>query len=348
MARRQKRVFILGGGAALGAHHVGALKYLDEQGVKPDAIVASSIGVINACVYASGGVPQLEEAWKGFRSMPRIFSPSLRHNPLFGHSLFSLDRLASAIEEYVDFPKIYESRLDLEFILLNLSRGRGEVYSRRDCTSWRELRTISRAGYSIPLLFPPIQFRGDWFVDGGFAWNIPLEHALGLGATEVYLLAPIASQLPYKGRFRSIADFVQRFVDVMWRTIGNMGYLYARMDDGRFNGVPVTVIEPGEQYSGFGPLHVFNAYPSKNRALMEAGYRDAKRVLAVRQRLDAHAKSTRRPLRTAEMAQATAAASRHATSATPEAIAASPPERVPPIRRTGKVVAIRGGPHVKS
>src|SRR4029077_17496542 len=51
-----KRVFILGGGAALGAHHVGALRYLEEQGIVPDAIVASSIGVINACAYATGGV----------------------------------------------------------------------------------------------------------------------------------------------------------------------------------------------------------------------------------------------------------------------------------------------------
>jgi predicted acylesterase/phospholipase RssA len=293
VARKQKRVFILGGGAALGAHHVGALKHLDEQGIKPDAIVGSSIGVINACCYASGGVPQLEQAWSEIRSIPLIFSPSFRHNPIVGKSLFSMDRLCSAIEEYIDFPKIFESRLELEFILLNLSRGRGEVYSKRDCQDWRELRTISRAGYAIPFLFPPIQFRGDWFVDGGFAWNIPLEHALGLGATEIYLLAPIASQLPYKGRLRSFPDMMQRFVDVMWRTIGNMGYLYARMESGRLNGVPVTVIEPGEQYSGFGPLHVFNAYPRKNRNLIEAGYRDAKRVLAARKRIEEHARATR-------------------------------------------------------
>ncbi len=291
MARKQKRVFILGGGAALGAHHVGALKYLDEQGIKPDAIVGSSIGVINACCYASGGVPQLEQAWNEIRSIPLIFSPSFVHNPIFGKSLFSMDRLSGAIEEYIDFPKIFESRIELEFILLNLSRGRGEVYSKRDCRDWRELRTISRAGYAIPGLFPPIKFHEDWFVDGGFAWNIPLEHALGLGATEIYLLAPIASQLPYKGRFRSFPDFIQRFVDVMWRTIGNMGYLYARMESGRLNGVPVVVIEPGEQYSGFGPLHVFNAYPSKNHSLMDAGYRDAKRVLAVRRRLEEHART---------------------------------------------------------
>src|SRR6185369_4747662 len=70
MAKKGKRVFILGGGAALGAHHVGAIKLLEEEGIKPDVIVASSIGVINACAYATGGVPALEEAWNQFRSLP--------------------------------------------------------------------------------------------------------------------------------------------------------------------------------------------------------------------------------------------------------------------------------------
>ena len=99
-----KRVFILGGGAALGAHQVGALKYLAEQGITPDAFVASSIGVLNACVYGSGGIDRLEDAWRDFRSIPRIFSPSFWQNPLLGLSFFSMDRLSSALEEYIDFP----------------------------------------------------------------------------------------------------------------------------------------------------------------------------------------------------------------------------------------------------
>src|SRR5207247_1890523 len=294
MAKRQKRVFILGGGAALGAHHVGALRLLEEQGIVPDAIIGSSIGVVNACCYGSGGVAQLESAWKDFSSLPRIFSPSLRHNPLLGVSLFSMDRLSSAVEQYIDFDKLYRSRLELEFVLLNLSRGRGEMHGKRDCADWRELRTISRAGYAIPLLFPPVQFRADWYVDGGFAWTIPLDRAIDLGATEIYLLAPIASQLPYRSRFLPFAGFAQRFLDVMWRTIGNAGYLYARMEGGRFHGVPVTVIEPGEQWSGFGPLAVFNAYPRKNRNLMAAGYRDAKRALAARKRAETSGRGARR------------------------------------------------------
>ncbi len=289
-----KRVFILGGGAALGAHQVGAMKYLAEQGITPDAFVSSSIGVLNACVYASGGIPRLEEAWMHFRSIPRIVSPSLWHNPIFGLSLFSMDRLTSALEEYIDFPEVFASPLDMEFVVLNLSRGRGEMHAKGSCTDWRELRSLTRAGYAIPMLFPPIQYRGDWYVDGGFAWNIPLERAIQMGATEIFLLAPIASQLPYKARFSSFLDFLQRVLDVMWRTIGNMGYLYALMEDGEFHGVPVTVIEPTEQWSGFGPLAVFQAYPRKNQTLMAHGYRDAKRVLAEQRRRDAEASTTLR------------------------------------------------------
>src|SRR5262249_47244631 len=152
MPKRPKRVFILGGGAALGAHHVGALKYLEEQGIQPDAIIASSIGVINACAYGSGGRPPPRPARRALPPPPTTFSPSLPHNPLVGISFFSMDRLSAAIERYIDFPKLLASPIELEVVALNLSRGRGEVFAKRDCADWRELRTVSRAGYAIPLL----------------------------------------------------------------------------------------------------------------------------------------------------------------------------------------------------
>jgi len=276
---RQKRVFILGGGASLGAHQVGALKYLEEVGIKPDALIGSSIGVINACVYGSGGVVALEDAWRHFHSLNKVFFPTRKDNILTGLSFFSIERVAAALEEFMDFPKLFDSTLDLEFILLNLSRGRGEMWSHRDCRDWQELRAVVRAGYSIPPLFPPMQVRGEFYIDGGLAWNIPLEHALEVGATEIFVIAPISSQLPYHAKFDNAFSYFGRLLDVLWRTIGNMGHLYARIEDGRFHGVPVTVIEPGEELSGFSILGLFTSYPQKARRMIAAGYRDAKRTL---------------------------------------------------------------------
>jgi predicted acylesterase/phospholipase RssA len=282
--QRRRRVFILGGGAALGAHHVGALKYLEEQGIRPDVIVASSIGVVNACVYATGGVAELERAWSELRSLPLLLAPSLRDNPVFGTSLLSGRRLNRALERYMDFTKLLESGLELRFILLNLSRGRGELWGPSDCEDRHEVRSIVRAGYAIPFLLPPVRFRGEEYADGGFAWNVPLDYALSLAPTEIYILAPIASELPFQRSFRTFIDFSLRVADVLWRTIGNMGYIYAPIENGMLHGVPITVIEPGEEWSGFGPLTLFHAHPRKSERLMAAGYRDAKRALVTRQR----------------------------------------------------------------
>jgi predicted acylesterase/phospholipase RssA len=278
-------VFVLGGGASLGAHQVGALRYLDEQGIRPDAIVASSIGVINACLYASGGVDHMEEAWTGMGSVAGKFRPSWKHNPISGFSLFSMDPLAETIERYIDFDRVLNSPIDLSFVLLNLSRGEGQFASNRHMTSVREARTLTRAGYAIPMLFPPVRHKGEYFVDGGFAWNVPVLQAIEMGATEVYVLAVIASALPYKRSFRTPLDYYGRLADVMWRTIGNVGYVTTGIDrDGSYHGVPVTVLQPTEQHAGFSPLSLFSWSAARTRRLIVAGYSDAKREILRRRR----------------------------------------------------------------
>ena len=284
--RRRKRVFILGGGASLGAHQVGVMKRLEEEGIVPDAIVGSSIGVINACLYTSGGTRNMEAAWMNFPSLRSVFRPSLRHNLVTGLSMFSIEPFAKKVEESLDFKTIHESPLDLSFILLNLSRGEGQFFSNRNARSTRELQAISRAGYSIPVLFPPVRVRGEMFVDGGFAWNVPVLQAIEMGATEIYVLAVVATSLPFKRSFRALPDYLMRLSDVLWRTLANVGYVTTRIEaDGTYRGVPVTVIQPTEELSGFNVLSLLSASPARSRRLIAAGYRDASRELARQRRV---------------------------------------------------------------
>jgi predicted acylesterase/phospholipase RssA len=283
--RRSRRVFILGGGASLGAHQVGALRFLEEHGIRPDAIVGSSIGVVNACVYASGGVPLLEQAWTGVGSLATAFRPSLRHNPVTGLSLFSAEPLARRLEACIDFEKVLASPLELSFILLNLSRGEGQFVSNRHAHSEKEMRTLVRAGWAIPVVFPPVRHRGEWYVDGGFAWNVPLLQAVEMGATEIYVLAVVAPSLPFQRSFAGLPGYLVRLADVMWRTLANVGFLTTRIDsDGTYRGVPVTVIHPTEELAGFDLRQLLSTSASRSRRLISAGYRDAKRELSRRGR----------------------------------------------------------------
>jgi NTE family protein len=54
-AQKRKIAFILAGGASRGAYQAGCLKRLEEEGIEPDLVIGSSIGVCNSLVYTSGG-----------------------------------------------------------------------------------------------------------------------------------------------------------------------------------------------------------------------------------------------------------------------------------------------------
>ena len=52
--RRNKIGIALGGGGARGLAHIGVLKVLEENGIRPDIITGTSIGAIIGALYASG------------------------------------------------------------------------------------------------------------------------------------------------------------------------------------------------------------------------------------------------------------------------------------------------------
>ena len=50
----KKMALVLGGGASFGFAHIGVLRKLEENGIKPDMIVGSSIGAIIGSLYSTG------------------------------------------------------------------------------------------------------------------------------------------------------------------------------------------------------------------------------------------------------------------------------------------------------
>ena len=174
--------FILAGGASRGAYQAGCLKRLEEEGIEPELIVGSSIGVCNSLIYTSGGAEALWAFWSRARSLPRILDLSLRRNAIFGNSLFSMDRLVRFVEAEVDFDQCFRSERELTYIVANLSAGQEELRGNRTESSVDRFRTITRIGYSIPILHPLIELDGDLYADGGFLWNVPFEYAEEWGA----------------------------------------------------------------------------------------------------------------------------------------------------------------------
>jgi NTE family protein len=277
--RTSKTVVILGGGAAFGAHQAGALEYLVESGIKPDAIIGSSVGIVNALLYAAGGCELMRKSWLEMNSLRLLIGPSLRHNPMLGNSLMSMGRMVSWIESVVDFKRVYKSPVELAFVLLNLSDGRAYLRGNRTEKNAEDFRMVSHIGYRIPLLYPPIKFKGDYWCDGGFVWNIPLEHAVQMGAKNIYVLSVIPPHLPRQATLPTLAHVGYRMMEVMWATMGNSTRLRARIQGGKYQGVRIYDVQPSE-YFGANPISILLGYPKKSKRLLEMGREDARHALS--------------------------------------------------------------------
>ncbi len=271
-------MFILGGGAAFGAHQAGALDYLTSSGIRPDAIIGSSVGIVNALLYAARGVEGIIEAWNSMNSLQVLIGPSLTRNPIIGNSLMSMDRMVRWVERKIDFERAFKSKTELRFVLLDLSTGRTFLRGNRTEKNVAAFRTVSHIGYRIPILYPPIKFEGHYWCDGGFSWNIPVEAAIELGAGTVYILSVIRRQLPEARNFPTLAHVSYRMMEVMWAGQGNSNRERALVDRGTYHGARIVDIEPHE-HLGTDPVSILWTSPHKARRLIEMGREDAARAI---------------------------------------------------------------------
>lgn len=278
--RGGRTAFILAGGGSRGAYQAGCLRRLDEEGIRPDLLIGSSIGVPNSLVYATAGAEGLWELWSETFSLPYIVTPSLRRNALFGNSFFSMNGLQRLVESRVDFGRCFHSDIELTYILANLSAGHEELRGNRTEPDLDRFRTVSRIGYTIPILHPLIELDGDLYGDGGFLWNVPFEYAVeDWGADEIYILSSFPSDLPRAESLRSLPQVAMRMYDVLCRTIGHSSYLEKRLEGGQWRGTEVTVLAPSAETGAFDPIGMLNAHPSKSKRLLWRGYRDTDEVL---------------------------------------------------------------------
>lgn len=179
--------FVLAGGGSLGAVQVGMLMALTEEGVRPDFVVGSSVGALNAAYYTgapdAGGVARLAEIWCG-----------LRRSDIFPFSLFRLlgllrrsdslvdpAGLRDLLESHLPFARIEEARLPLH-VMATDQQGVGVRLSEGPAVE------AILASSAVPGIFPPVTIGGRQLFDGAIAANTPLRTAVTLGASRIVVL----------------------------------------------------------------------------------------------------------------------------------------------------------------
>ncbi len=185
------------GGGSKGAAYAGSVQILDELNLLPNIrhIGGTSAGSITAAILATGGGSKgltesikhthfsqfLDDRWGVLGDIKRaIFNYGLHT----GHQF--VDILKSLIDQFSGSSDLTFRQLDtladeqpdqfkkLKVVTSNLTRQQPQVFDSENSPNLPIWLAV-RASMSIPLIFEPVCIDGEYHVDGGLAWNYPID-----------------------------------------------------------------------------------------------------------------------------------------------------------------------------
>ena len=185
----RKTAFVLTGGSSLGAIQVGMIQALMEAGVRPDFMIGTSVGAINAAWLATQpdtqGAKKLAEIWSGLRRQDVFpLNPWAGARGLLGRAnhVISNAGLRSILENNLSIERLEDTAVQVFVVATDLKSGRPVVLS-----SGPAIPALL-ASSAIPGVFPSVTIGRRELVDGGVANHTPIAAAIELGATRVVVL----------------------------------------------------------------------------------------------------------------------------------------------------------------
>ncbi len=243
----------LSGGGTRGFAHLGAIKALNEHGIMPDIIAGVSAGSIVGAMYADG--EDAEEAL-GALTSKRLFGFFEFMVPRSG--LVKMTGFEKTLKSTLKAKSFEELKIPLKIFAVNINTAKLVRFDKGD------LITAIKASCSIPIIFPPVEINGHYYLDGGIINNFPVD-ALRQDCETV-----IGINVNPIGEFSNINSLKAIAERTFHISLRNQQASKAELCD--------IYIEPAN-LDRYGLLEI-----SKAREIFELGYREASRVL------DQHAK----------------------------------------------------------
>ena len=163
--------FVLSGGGSLGAVQVGMLQALHAHGVRPDLLVGTSAGAVNAAWVAGHGLStesldRLAGVWTGLRRR-EVFpvEPRQMLRGLLGRSagVASDARLRYLVQTHAVIDDLGHARVPTHLVAADLLDGDDVLISTGDPVDG------VLASAAIPGILPPVERAGRYLVDGSVA-----------------------------------------------------------------------------------------------------------------------------------------------------------------------------------
>lgn len=252
---RQPRVGIaLSGGGARGFAHAGALKAMEEMGIRPDVIAGVSAGSVVAVMYAAGLRPQeILEAFTdaSFTGFAELGVPKA--------GFFKMDGFKKFLRRTIPYENLEDLPVPVYIGATDIDHGVPAVFSKgniADCVA---------ASCSIPIVFQPQKIHDIHYVDGGVLHNLP---SWVIRDKCRYLFGVNVSPVPHRHFRNNILGISQQLYNILVKN--NVAQDLALCD----LAIEMTEIASYKVFNLKGIRSVYNSgYRAARQRLAEAGFR---------------------------------------------------------------------------
>ncbi len=164
----KKLGLVLGSGGGRGFSHVGVLKVLQENNIKPDYVIGSSIGALVGGLFCKfGDYKEVEKILLDFNW--KEFSSLLGFNIKKG--LLKGEKLKKELNLFLENSNFEDLQIPLE-IVSTCFRTAEPIYFGEGKVS-----EAIQASIAFPMLSEPLKKNGEFFWDGGFSDPLPVKRA---------------------------------------------------------------------------------------------------------------------------------------------------------------------------
>ncbi|OPX34571.1 hypothetical protein B1H10_03350 [candidate division KSB1 bacterium 4484_188] len=227
-----KTALVLGGGGARGLAHLGVLKALENEGIRPDLIVGCSIGAIIGGMYAQNpDIKQVQERVRLFFESEHY--QDLNINVLERHrngtenkdfiqqiarntirrvmlnlvvsrlSIMKAEKIDKVIDFLIDEGNIEDTKIPFACNATDLSSGQPVLFREGN------IRLAIKASSTIPGYLPPVKNDSQLLVDGAVTFTLPVKFAKMLGA-DFIIAVDVKQELKPQANFRNVFDVLLR------------------------------------------------------------------------------------------------------------------------------------------
>jgi NTE family protein len=241
---------VLSGGGSKGIAHAGAIKFLEEQNIRPSRIAGTSAGAIVGALYSWGKSP--EDILEFFKS---VYIFQWRHFTFKKAGLIDSESFKEYFHDIFQDALIGDLKIPTQITATDMVRGRLKIFE-----SETKITDALLASSAFPGIVSPYEIIGEPYSDGGILNHFPTDILQGQCDTIIGLYVSPIHKIEAKD-LNSIRAVTTRAFDI----------LSANTNTQKFNSCD-WLIEPKE-------LSIYSTF-EMNRVKMDAifkiGYDAAK------------------------------------------------------------------------